>query len=162
MSVIYLRMMTLSNGNIFRVTDPLCREVTDDKGQWRGALVFSLISTWTNGWVNNQDAGDLKRHHTHYVFIVMGGDGNRLISNYPTIHLSHITQYTMHHLVFCMVHCWIWLHCGICEIGVFSDALLQKGTCIFNFFENVEVWEWVRSYPTLYWDVITYPRCNQS
>ena len=36
------------------------------KGQWRGALVFSLISAWTNGWVNNRDAGDLRRHHAHY------------------------------------------------------------------------------------------------
>ena len=32
-------------------------------GQWRGALMFSLIWTWTNGWVNNRDAGDLRRHH---------------------------------------------------------------------------------------------------
>ena len=34
------------------------------KGQWRGALVFS--STWTNGWENNRDAGDLRRHRSHY------------------------------------------------------------------------------------------------
>ena len=31
------------------------------KGQWRGALVLSLICAWTNGWVNNRDAGDLRR-----------------------------------------------------------------------------------------------------
>ena len=36
------------------------------KGQWRGALMFSLICAWTNGWVNNRDAGDLRRHRTHY------------------------------------------------------------------------------------------------
>ena len=36
------------------------------KGQWRGALMFSLICAWTNGWVNNRDAGDLRRHHAHY------------------------------------------------------------------------------------------------
>ena len=41
------------------------------KGQWRGALKFSLISTWTNGWVNNRDAGDLRRHWAHYVITVM-------------------------------------------------------------------------------------------
>ena len=28
------------------------------KGQWHGALIFSLICAWTNGWVNNRDAGD--------------------------------------------------------------------------------------------------------
>ena len=29
------------------------------KGQWRGALMFSLICDWINGWVNNREAGDL-------------------------------------------------------------------------------------------------------
>ena len=41
------------------------------KGQWRGALMFSLICTLTNGWVNNREAGDLRRHRAHYDFIVM-------------------------------------------------------------------------------------------
>ena len=27
------------------------------KGQWRGALMFSLINVWINGWVNNRKAG---------------------------------------------------------------------------------------------------------
>ena len=30
------------------------------KGQWRGALMFSLICAWINGWVNNCEAGDLR------------------------------------------------------------------------------------------------------
>ena len=41
------------------------------KGQWHGALVFSLICIWINGWVNNREAGDLRRHRAHYDFIVM-------------------------------------------------------------------------------------------
>ena len=36
------------------------------KGQWRGALVFSLTSAWTNGWVNSRGAGDLRRNCAHY------------------------------------------------------------------------------------------------
>ena len=36
---------------------------SSDKG--RGALMFSLICTWTNSWVNTRDAGDLKRHRGH-------------------------------------------------------------------------------------------------
>ena len=32
------------------------------KGQWRGALMFTLIQARTNGWVNNRDAGDLRRY----------------------------------------------------------------------------------------------------
>ena len=36
------------------------------KGQWRGALMFSLICVWINGWVNNCEAGDLRGHRAHY------------------------------------------------------------------------------------------------
>ena len=41
------------------------------KGQWRGALMFSLICTWINGWVNNPKAGDLRRHRAHCDVSVM-------------------------------------------------------------------------------------------
>ena len=40
------------------------------KGQWRGALMFSLICAWINGWVNNREAGDLRCHRAHYDVIV--------------------------------------------------------------------------------------------
>ena len=40
------------------------------KGQWRGALMFSLICAWINSWVNNRDAGDLRRHRPHYDVIL--------------------------------------------------------------------------------------------
>ena len=56
-------MMTSSNGNIFRVTghvlgSPRSPVTSPHKGQWRGALMFSLICVWINGWVNNREAGD--------------------------------------------------------------------------------------------------------
>ena len=58
-------MMTSSkwNGNIFHVTGPSWGESTGHqwiphKDQWRGALMFSLICAWINGWANNQDAGE--------------------------------------------------------------------------------------------------------
>ena len=41
------------------------------KGQWRGALMFSLIGVWINGWVNNGEAGDLRRYRAHDDVIVM-------------------------------------------------------------------------------------------
>ena len=60
-------MMTSSNGNIFRVTGPLCGEFTGHwlihrsrvnsphKNQWHGDLMFSLICAWwMDGWVNNR------------------------------------------------------------------------------------------------------------
>ena len=41
------------------------------KGQWRGALMFSLIYTWIKGWVNKLGAGDLRRQRVHYDVSVM-------------------------------------------------------------------------------------------
>ena len=41
------------------------------KGQWRGALMISLICAWINGWRNICDAGDLRRHRAHYDIKVM-------------------------------------------------------------------------------------------
>ena len=41
------------------------------KGQWRGALMFSLIYAWIRGCVNNREAGDLRRHHALYDVTVM-------------------------------------------------------------------------------------------
>ena len=70
--------MTSSNGNMFRVTgfcagnspvtegNSLVTSEFPSHRQWRRALMFSLIYAWTNGWVNNQDAGDLRRHRAHY------------------------------------------------------------------------------------------------
>ena len=44
------------------------------KGQWRGALMFSLICAGINGWVNTHEAGDLRRYYVHYDVIVMFQD----------------------------------------------------------------------------------------
>ena len=69
--------MTSSNGNIFRVTGHLCGEFTGHrwisphKGRWHGALMFSLICVWINDWVNDREAGDLRRNRFHYDVIVM-------------------------------------------------------------------------------------------
>ena len=41
------------------------------KGQWRRALMLSLICDWTNSWANNRDASDLRRHCAYYDVIVI-------------------------------------------------------------------------------------------
>ena len=41
------------------------------KGQWRGALMFSSICVWINGWVNSRQAGHLRRYRAHYDVSVM-------------------------------------------------------------------------------------------
>ena len=69
-------MMKSSNGNIFRVTGHLCGNSSisgefPTQKQWHGALMFALIYARINGWVNNGEASDLRRHHGHYDVIVM-------------------------------------------------------------------------------------------
>ena len=87
--------MTSSNGNIFRVTGPLCREFTGHwwfplmKCQWHRALMFCLICIWINGWVNNHEAGDLRRHRFHYDVIVMNMAENSIIIT-ATLYDSHV------------------------------------------------------------------------
>ena len=49
------------------------------KGQWRGALMFSLLCAWMNDWVNNREAGDFRRHRAHYEVIVMNWDKKKTI-----------------------------------------------------------------------------------
>ena len=41
------------------------------KSQWHGALMFSFICVWINDWVNNREAGDLRRQHGHYDVNIM-------------------------------------------------------------------------------------------
>ena len=41
------------------------------KDQWLGALMFSLNCAWINGRVDSREAGDLRRHCSHYDVIVM-------------------------------------------------------------------------------------------
>ena len=50
------------------------------KGQWRGALMFSLMCVRMNGSVNNREAGDLRRYHAHYDVTVMV---RRVSGGYP-------------------------------------------------------------------------------
>ena len=69
--------MTLSNGSIFCITGPLCGKFTSHqwipprKGQWCRALMFSLICTWTNRWINNRDTGGLRCNRAYYDITVM-------------------------------------------------------------------------------------------
>ena len=56
---------------------PFVREIhrspvnSPHKGQWRGALMFSLICVWINCWVKSREAGDLRHNRAHYDAIVM-------------------------------------------------------------------------------------------
>ena len=49
---------------------------------------FSLIYAWTNAWVSNSEAGDLRRHRAHCDVIVMS-------KKYRDRIISHIFQKPM-------------------------------------------------------------------
>ena len=56
------------------------------KGQWRGALMFSLICARINGWVNNREADDLRRYRAQYDVIVMYSIFSNYIKGWWHIH----------------------------------------------------------------------------
>ena len=81
-------MLMPGHGNVFRLDDgikwkrfprywPFVQGIhrspvnSPHKGQWRVTLVFSFICVWINGWVNNLEAGDLRRYRSHYDVTVM-------------------------------------------------------------------------------------------
>ena len=92
--------MTSSNGNIFCVTAPLCREFTGHR--WIPSTKASdaelwchlWSALWMNGWVNNREAGDLRRQRTHYDVIVM------------TIYGMQITFFKQHNIQY---------NCKVCQ-----------------------------------------------
>ena len=67
------------------------------KGQWRGALMFSLICACINGCVNNHGACDLRCPHTHYDVTVMSNENCQLqciaciiiMLLYPMTNITH-------------------------------------------------------------------------
>ena len=88
-------MMTSSNGNIFPRYWPFVRGIhrspvnSPHKGQWRGALMFSLICVWIIGWVNNREAGDMRRYRANYDVIAMILEMH-IYANFIA-HLGHLT-----------------------------------------------------------------------
>ena len=66
--------MTSSDGNIFRGTCPLWGESTGDPPVARNFGVFFDLH-WTNGYVNNRDADDLRCHCAHCDVTLMSFTG---------------------------------------------------------------------------------------
>ena len=85
--------MASSNGNIFRVTGPLCGEFTGyrwlplTKASDVELCCFLRCAPWIIVWVNNREAGDFRRHRAHYDVIVM--DCTFLSSVYSVNDNSH-------------------------------------------------------------------------
>ena len=58
------------------------------KDQWRGALMFTLICARINGWVNNCEAGDLRRNRAHYDVIIMYWNGTQILDCFKDFFLN--------------------------------------------------------------------------
>ena len=88
------------------------------KGQWRGALMLSLICTWINGWVNNGNAGDLRRYRAHYDVTVTRHDSR--ISHSPRCirKISHNASFFNKNMHTCTHFCYKEVHCGIWYWGI--------------------------------------------
>ena len=78
------------------------------KGQWRGALMFSLICACINGCVSNRTAGDLRCHHTQYDVTVMIAEIWKLWS--IGSHLYYCLYHTVCLKVTFLYHIWILYH----------------------------------------------------
>ena len=83
-------MMTSSNGNIFRVTGPLCGELTGpgefptQRPVTRSFDVFFDLRL--NKWLmNNREAGDLTRYRGHYDVNVMAESSSDFIDAVPSV-----------------------------------------------------------------------------
>ena len=87
------------------------------KGQWRGALMFSLICARINGWVNNREAGDLIRHRAHYDVIVMDDMTWKRFSHYwPVVRENTgdpwiLLTKTSHVKLWCFPLLLVWISC---------------------------------------------------
>ena len=59
-------LLALRAGN-----SPVTGEFLSERQVTRNFDVFFLSAPWINGWVNNREAGDLRRHSAHYDVIAM-------------------------------------------------------------------------------------------
>ena len=100
-------MMTSANGNILRVIDPLC-------GQWREALMFSLICAWINDGINSRETSNLRHHRAHYdVIVIILGSFYSYSMFYRTMvspgnHCCQLTTGVRSLTEFQKLHCMTW------------------------------------------------------
>ena len=103
------------------------------KGQRRRALMFSLICVWINGWVNNREAGDLRRHRAHCVVIVMNhcdAKAGFATLNWTHPHYHHNWSELFSKMIFEKFKYFIWVKCehtndilNICHHHIHSRLL---------------------------------------
>ena len=109
-------MTMSSNGNFFPCYWPFVRGIhrspvnSPHKGQWCGALMFTLICARINGWVNNRDAGDLRCHHAHCDVIVMRAANHYDFGQTITIFSCCIWFYDLRSYYYCIQTIFVCMH----------------------------------------------------
>ena len=151
-------MMTSSNENIFHVTDQSFVQGihwspvnSPQKGQWHGALMFSLICAWINAWVNNREAADLRCHLTHYEVIVMSSNPTTIalhlkwIQDIPVVFESIASVCTIFNYIqftYSMRYTWN----GLFETDSYNSNNILT---IFLIFE-IPKWMWIKFWNNLH------------
>ena len=105
--------MTSSNVTFSALLDfcarnsPVTGEFPAQRPVWRGALMFSLICAWINGWVNNGETGDLRNNRAHYDVTVLLKQKVKPVANllWEIEHCGCIAPYNMVGVAFTMVTC---------------------------------------------------------
>ena len=102
------------------------------KGQWREALMFSLICVWINGWVNNREAGDLRRYRAHYVVIVIYRNYIRICVTVFSLHETRLCPLAFISIEF--GHDWLKYWFAACSLpshymNQFPTVLLGTNVC---------------------------------
>ena len=94
------------------------------KGQWRGALMFSLICARIHDWVNNREAGDLRRHRGHYDVIVMRLQQFRGKQRVSRVLLNKINMYHINNAQRHFTHRVHWIiPCATCFVFIWHRSL---------------------------------------
>ena len=115
-------LLTICAGN-----SPLTGEFPA-KGQWRGALMFSLICAWMNEYVNNREAGDLRRYRAHYDVTVMEWMKHSVINGAYTIFVISIFTELIHRWCPCQITAILEMWSEIYNIIIFQTALYWNNT----------------------------------
>ena len=75
-------IMTSSNGKFFRVMGPLCGEFIGHRWipRTKASDTELWCFLWSDGWVSNGEAGDLRRHCDHNVVTYLKMDYQKILS----------------------------------------------------------------------------------
>ena len=88
----------------------------------RRSFDVSLIYAWINSWVNNREAGDLRRHRANYDVMVMNWTlGNIFRCNSNQKEMLFIPKNTFENVVRKMAAILLWLRCVNWSCHVFTQ-----------------------------------------